>query len=361
MAFSSYRTKFQGTLANVPVAALRELDFTRTNIAERLEYINLKYKKVKDFYNTYIFTKEKNEESFVKLSKEDYQEYYKVNLNTTDELSSEINIFKYCEADANYLLNSLDVIKDKQQQYTILSEEEFKKILAKERSITSLTEDEENQGENKMEILAAKETNDYINMNHSITKKDLEDEKCGKVLREYNNFRDFLREEMYKCKDSNQNSNIPLYLIKRNLQSINDDMLLAKIQLKGIRNPAKRLGDIGSLPNIYAIDYSNPKHIKQILKFIKLGDLHPDNELSHIAFDMKVAIKNLKKQEKLNDTDLEVLEGYNAGEKIIIMAKELNISEGAIRQRLRKIFNYIANFYDKDYRNVDKMHICEKK
>ena len=76
-----------------------------------------------------------------------------------------------------------------------------------------------------MDILIAKETNDYINMSHTITKADLVDVECGSVLRDYERTRVYLKEEMRRCKV--KESNMSLYKIKSLLQAINDDMILA--------------------------------------------------------------------------------------------------------------------------------------
>lgn len=355
MAFSSYRTRFQGTLANVSIEELKELDFNKETLKERLEYINKKHERVKSFYDTYIYTADEEDDT---ATEDEKREYYKVNLNTTDELSSEINIFKYLEADGNYILNSLDIPRDKQQQYRILSEEDFKKLLAREKSLTVLEAQEQTE-DNTMDILASKETNDYTNMNHRITKRDLEDPRTAKVLRVYETAREHLKEEMVKCK--NKESQMSLYEIKKMLQTINDDMILSKIQLQGIRSPAKKLGDIGSCPNFGCVDYSNKKHIKQILRLVRFGELQPDSMLSHLAYDMQVALKALHKEGKLTDIDIEVADCYNAGMSNIEVAKELNVTEGAIRKRLEKIFKHISTYYKDDAETVEKIHIIKNK
>lgn len=341
MAFSSYRTRFQGTLANVPIEKLKELDFNKENYDERLKYINKKYEKVKPFYDAYIFT---SEEDNVTATEEEKSEYYKVNLNSTDELSSEINIFKYIEADGNYLLNSLDIPRDRQQKYRILSEEEFKRLLAKEKSLTILETQEKNNVD-VIDVLASKETNDYINMNHKITKKDLEDLRTANVLKSYEAAKNYLKKEMIKCK--NKEGKMSLYQIKKMLQAINDDMILSKIQLQGIRSPAKRLGDIGSKPDYDDIDYCNPEHVKQLLKNVRFGELQPDSMLSHLAFDMQVAVKKLYNKGKLDDIDIDIIECYNAGYTIKAISKEVNKDTKTIRQRLDKIFRRVSNFYKK--------------
>lgn len=344
MAFSSYRTKFQGNLGNIEVKQLGELDYKKVTLKERMKYIEEKYRNISPFYESYIFskTREEAEESFADLTEEDITEYYKVNLNTSDELSCEINIFKYCEKDASYLLNSKDLPKDKQEQYKFLSEEEFKQLLAKEQNV-SLAESEDGGA---MCILARKKTNDYTNMSHKITKKDLEDEYAGQVLRCYNAAKEHLKEEMRKIKDK-EGSYLELHKIRNLLKEINSDMILAKIQLKGIRSPAKKLGDIGASPDYDSIDYTDPRHVKCILKNVRFGEIQPDSMLSHLAYDIEVAIKELHNLGKLDDLDMEIIECFNAGYSNVAIGKELDRTENAIRQRLDKICRRIATFYKK--------------
>ena len=115
MAFSSHRKQFKGQLANISVSMLNELNYDIELLADRKGYIEEKYKRVKPFYDLFI----NGDESI---------EYYKVGLNKDDDLSAEINIFKTIERDGSYLLNSRDVPRDRNQEYTFLTEGEFKII-----------------------------------------------------------------------------------------------------------------------------------------------------------------------------------------------------------------------------------------
>lgn len=332
MAFTSHRARFKGNLAGVSIEEVREIDYTIDNFKDRLKYLNSKHEKIKGFFSEYIFT-EKGED-----------EYYKVNISSKDDLSSEINIFKYLEADASYLINSPDLERDRQQKYKILSEEEFKKVLAREKSLQAMQAQELDGDSEVMEVLAPKEANDYTNMNHKITKADLLDEECGAVLSCYDKARNYLKEEMEKCKNKS-GSTMSLYQIKKILQTINDDMILAKIQLKGIRSPAKKLGDIGSCPSYDDIDYTNPSHVKFIIKMVRFGELQPDSMLSHLAYDMEVAIKELFASGAINDTDMEVVECFNAGYTLQAIGDELGIKKQSVDERLKKVFKKISKYY----------------
>lgn len=335
MAFSSHRKQFKGTLANLPVEELGKLDYEREALAERKEYIKEKYKKVSEFYTIYI-------------GGDDEAEFYKVGLNKDDDLSADINIFQYIERDGSYLLNSKDLPRDKQHEYKLLSERDFEEILKREKNFTCLGVQagiEENNG--VMEILEPKKANDYTNMDHKITKKDLVDPRTMVVLGSYEKVREYLKEELRKIKNKEE-SPLTLYQVRRLLKGINDDMIKCKIDLKGIRSPAKRLGDESGKFYTEMINYNSEHHIKAILRTIRLNsELEPDSELSHIAYDMKVAINTLHKEGCFDELDLEIIDCYNSGYSNVATGKELGLSERMVRYRQNKIFKKICNFYKK--------------
>ena len=111
------------------------------------------------FFDEYFFTSEEEEDG------EKPRQYYKFDPNTTDELSEDINICKYIQSYGSYILNSKDLPRDKQIEYTILSEDEFKKQLLKEMA-TDFKSD-------ASIVLDTRPTNDYKNLDLKITKKDM--------------------------------------------------------------------------------------------------------------------------------------------------------------------------------------------
>ena len=334
MAFSSHRKMFKGTLANVPVDALKDLDYELETLAERKKFIDKKYLDVAKFHEIYVGGTET-------------EEYYKVGLNKDDDLSQDINIFKYIENDGSYLLNSRDIPRDRQQQYKILSEEEFKIIERMEKSMNELGIIKDSDAESEvMIIIDPKHGNDYTNLEHKLVKEDFEDFRTGQVLRDYDKLRTVLKSEMEKIKNK-QPSKYNLYQLKKLLRDVNDDMIRAKIQLRGIRNPAKKLGDESGKFDTELIDYGNPKVIDCILKNVKLGDLRPDSELSHIAYDIEQAIDYLTKENHLDSTDLEIIECYNNNYSKVNIAKEINRDEKVVRRRIKRICNKISLFLKK--------------
>lgn len=338
MAFASYRTVFKGDLAGIKVEQLKELDYKKSSLEERKEYINNKYKEVKDFYEAYIFCKEK-ENRTGNESQEEIQEFYKVNLNTGDELSSNINIFKYCERDASYLLNSSDLPRDKRTQYKFLTEEEFTYLIIKE-NMKDITDAE------CIHMQEIKPSAVYINMDTKIGPKDFLDEELMDILIAYENARIHLKNEMKKIKNG-QESYLNIYQIKNLLAAINVDMIDVKKVIKSVTRPSTKKGDESGDFNIDDIDYTNPKHIKAILTTISKRGISPSSDLSHLRFDMDYAIEVLHKENKLDKKDIQIIEGISYKIPMSVLGEELGISKQAVAKRISKITKKIAEFYRK--------------
>lgn len=320
MAFQSHRTRFKGNLAGIEQEKISELDYKKENIAERLDYINKKYSYVRNYHEEYT------------------SEYYKVNVNSDDNLSADINIFKAIERDGNYLLNSLDVPRDSQHKYNLLTQEEFDKKLKDEKKADLYSEE-------LIDVLKPSFKNDYTNMDLKISSKDLlEDSEMGEILRDYDAIKSHLKEEMQKIK-LKQGSYLNVAKVKMILGTINCDMLDVKRSYKGITRPSTKLGDIGSAPDYYSIKYTNPAHVKEIICKVRFGDIEPNSMLSHIAYDIEKAIKTLYQGGKLDDLDMEIVDCLNSGYSERRTADELNKGKTTIQQRINKICRRIALYY----------------
>lgn len=337
--FVSYRANFKGTLAGITVEELKGLDYNKEKLIDRMEEVLNKLDKVEPFFNEYFFHDEEDENS---------REYYKCSPNTTDELSEDINICKIIQSYGSYILNSKDLPREKQQEYSILTEEEFEKQLLKEMA-TDFKVD-------ASVVLDCRPKNDYTNLDHKITKKDLyphlqnnkygvreKDKELARVLNCYETFREYLREEMRKLK-AGEPTEMTLYKLKNLLGGLAGDVIDAKKMILGVKAPAKRLGDESPMNDYSTLDYSNPEHIKHILKFCKITKSpRPDDMMSHIGYDMHVAINKLVKGKKLDKIDLEIIECYNAGYVVRDIAKEIDRLPNVVTQRLDKICRRIAN------------------
>lgn len=350
--FVSYRANFRGTLAGITVDELKGLDYSKEKLIDRMEEVLNILDKVEPFFNEYFFTKEENEDrdngEFEHLkTKGDTREYYKFSPNTTDELSEDINICKIIQSYGSYILNSRDLPKERQQEYSILTEEEFEKQLLKEMS-TDFKVD-------ASMVLDCRPKNDYTNLDHKVTKKDLyphlqnnkygvreKDLELARVLNDYETFREYLREEMRKLK-SGEPTKMTLYKLKNLLGGLASDVIDAKKMILGIKAPAKRLGDESPMNDYSTLDYSNPEHIKAILKFCNITKSpRPDDMISHVGYDVFMAIETLKKQKQLDKIDLEIIECYNAGYTLEDIGKEVGMKKQSVDYRIKRICERIS-------------------
>lgn len=344
--FTSARARFNGKLAGIETAQLRGLDYEKETLKERTKEVESKIEEVKPFLDEYFFRKENdvndNGEFEHIRTESDEREYYKYSPNTTDELSEDINICKYIEQYASYLLNSKDLPREKQQEYTILSEEDFKKQLLKE--MTTGVGSEENV------VMDTRPSNDYNNLDLKITEKDLnprlqknkygireKDIELAKVLNDYETLREYIRKEMQKLKNG-EPTHLTLYQMKSLLASLMGDMHDSKKMILGVRCQAKRLGDESPYNDFSELEYWNEEHIKQCLRFCPITDTpRPDDMMSHIGYDLKNAIDLLKEQKKLDDVDLEIIECYNAKFTLEEIGREVNMKKQSVDYRIKKI------------------------
>lgn len=317
MAFQSHRTRFKGDLAGIEQEKIIELDYTKEKVKERMEYIKMKYSYVRKYHEKYT------------------SEYYKVNVNTNDNLSSDINIFKAIEKDANYLLNSLDLPREGEYKYNLLTQEEFDKKIKTENKADLY-------GEGLVDVLRPELKNDYVNMDLKIEAKDLrEATELGRILREYEVVRIHLKKEMNNIKDG-EGSYLKLYQIKNNLGSMKGDMLDCKKSYKGITRPSTKLGDESGKFYLEHIDYTNPDVVKAIITTIRFGEIQPDSILSHLAYDIEVVVKRLYEKGSIDSLDLEIIDCINSGMNNVRTAKEVNRDESTVRTRVNKICKKIA-------------------
>ena len=344
--WTSYRARFQGSLGGVSVDAFKGLDYDLVKLQDRIKLVNEKVKEIEPFTSEYFFQKEKDEydngEFEHLVGEDDVREYFNYSPNTTDELSMDINICKYIEQYGSYLLNSKDLPKEKQQEYTILNEDDFKKFLSKEMSSST--------GADATIVMDTRPTNDYTNLTLKITKKDLDtslqhnkygirekDLYLESVLNDYENLKNHLKAELRKIQ-LGETAKYDLMKIRSLLANINDDMLLCKTMILGIRSQAKRLGDETPTNDLSLLDYSNPQHIKAIMKNCKITTPRPDCMSSHIGYDLMVAVNKLRKRKKIDSLDIEIIECYNTGAySIRDIAEELKKGKSTIEQRLNKI------------------------
>lgn len=321
MAFTSHRTRFKGNLAGIEQERLSELDFTLTSLKDRQSFIDKKYEMYGAYYDEYI------------------DEYYKVGLNTTDDLSENINVFRTIERDADYLLNSCDLPRDRQQQYKFYTKAEFEALLKKEKRNQSMDSTAE-----VIDILEPNNGNYYLDTSIEIKNSDFKDEKIGEILTSYDNLRQVLKEEMRKIKNKEE-SRYDLGFVKRNLGSVKSDMIDSKRILKGILRPSTKTVSSKHEADYDWLDYKDPGHVKVLLSSIPFGEIRPDAPITHIAYDMEVALKQLHKEKLIDDTDHEIAMLLNSGETERSIAEIIGKGKTTVRQRVDKICKKIAWYY----------------
>lgn len=358
--WTSYRARFQGELEGIKISQLVGLDYNLECLKDRMDFIEGKLDEIMPFFNEYFFTKEEDKYDNCDFNDliQNERLYFNYSPNADDELSGDINICKFIEKYGNYILNSKDLPKERQQQYKILTEDRFKTILQREKVMSNLVYDDVDLQGLSMEqiILDTKPSNDYKNLDLRITSNDLDvnrqknkygirdkDKYLEEVLNSYMKLQEYLKVELQKIKDG-EDSNYKLYQIVGIMSEIKKDMLLAKRQILGIRNQAKRLGDETPYNDYSELDYSNPDHIKYMLKFCKMTNSpKPDNMTSHIGYDLRVAVNKLIEDKKIDDIDKEIIECYNSGKYTFEqISKEVNRDKKTIQQRIHKICKRIS-------------------
>lgn len=353
--WQSYRANFKGTLAGIKVEELQLKieDYCVLTFDARRKVIQEKIDKIDPFLSEYFYTKETDKRDngeFKHLVKpNDLILFFNYKPNKKEELSFDINICKYIESYASYLLNSKDLPRNEQCKYIILGEEEFKKHLDLECKYPV--------DNNLPIILDTRPKNKYINTKLTIEESDIdinlqnnpygirESEKyLSEVLKSYNSLKLILKEDMSKLKAREiTESGFSLLKIRKLLADINDDMLICKKKILSLRDHPTKLGDEKPIYDFSSIDYSNPKHIQFILKFCKMGYLRPDDPMSEMAYDLQVAINKLRTNMKLDSLDLEIIQCYNTGSySFNDIALELKRSKATIKQRIYKICKRIS-------------------
>lgn len=278
-------TFYKGILEGIEIKKLKELDYeTPRTLNERKEYLNDKYSTVRPFYEAFT------------------GEIYNPNITEKESLSHEINIFKYLERDGSYLLSSEDV---KREKHIAKSLEEYDLSLRMASGKYGVNFD--------VAINTSTNTSNthYINNETTITDADFKNKKYGNYLRSYKKTKDLLKKEMRKIKNR-EGSMYSLTQIMKMLNAINTDMELVKqyhteIVQYGVND--KKLGFIGEVSRYTnAIDYCNKEHISALLGNLNPHQrINPDNELSHIAYDLRCMLDNLRKSKTLSDEDIRLI------------------------------------------------------
>lgn len=297
---------FSGSLNNVNLADLylKSEDYKIHTLKERLALIE---RKMSDgFLENY------------------FDNYFKVKLNSGNNLSAENNVCRLIESYANYLLNSEEL---KQERKTTLeyrfyrNEKEFKLRTSKEVSM----EDDPNI----IHFLCSAKKNDYILEDYKITKFDLDrDDFLGSVLREYNKLIEILNGSVRE-KD------------KREIGRIKDDMILTKLAYTKPIDWGNHKSSF--FPNTYdCFDWKNPNHVKELLTVKR--DLNPECNLSHLVLSLDNYIKEMKKKKMFKLKQIKILDMYINGFNQSEISKEVGIKQPSVSKQINKLAEKISNY-----------------
>lgn len=193
-----------------------KIDYKKTSYEDRRECIDNILKK-DNFFEVYT------------------EECYKFELNQSDALSEDVDVFKTLESMANYLLNS-DEEKEKDRANKPVyifhkSRDKFQKKMNREKQNVSLMGGKVNVTDIHEIIHVQKKQvgNCRVSKDVKIKPSDLkEDSFCGNVLREYNALLEYVDERLAEKKSEKWRtySNIK--------SSVQQDMIDAKTMIKGI-------------------------------------------------------------------------------------------------------------------------------
>ena len=133
--------------------------------------------------------------------------------------------------------------------------------------------------------------------------------------------------------------------ISNNISDVKDYMLSCKLAYTNrvCISPDKNGVNMNILEYI---DYSNPKHIEAIL-YMQGSEISYESDMSIISYDITKAIRDLRLINKLDDKDLYIIDGIRHKVTQEMLAKELRMSQPAIKKRISKITNKIIDIFEK--------------
>lgn len=317
------RHYFNSEINNTNVNNFRNLDFKITSLKDRKEFVENMLNNDNDFFSIY------------------FDDFYKENATTNDELSEKNTVCKTLENLANYLLGSEEIREERKNSKTnyrfYVDETEFKLRTKRELPLTNLTHKSETTEleaiDNVIHFLKQNKENFKKEKIISIKSSDLnKDDYCSQVLNEYNVLHTFLSEELKnpnKMKGKRQK-------ITKMKKDVMDDMLYTKEHLNGIfgKNPRNLLVD-STCPNWDELDYTNVQHMKKLIYVI--SDFHPENELSYYLMDLDTLYKETKKRGILSEKEIQTYQMLRKGYKNVEIARKLNVYKNAITRAVNSL------------------------
>lgn len=331
---------YKGKLEGINIKELKQnkKDKEEKLLSERLEVLESKYKKVGKFYEAFT------------------SEVYNPNLKETDPLSHIINIFKYLEYDGTYLLTSEDVEMNKTTDKHIT-----KCNYEYDQFLTQKGTKHHNNFEIAMNLISEFDSKKYINTETVIDNKDFSNNEYGEYLKQYESVRKILTNELLAMQGRQNTTelninelnkyNHSLPQLKDLLSNYNQDMIIIKEAYTGLTkyslkedkqyyaNPSSKLD---------SIDYTNENHISAIIRTVDLfqEDLNPNDSISEIAYDIRLAISKLLRKGILSEDDLSLISLIQSSDlNFEEIANILAITRKTVYNRFNKIVKKICNYH----------------
>jgi len=322
---------FSGKINGMSLNDFRHFDYKKTSVNERLKYVENMLESSKDenglnFFENYICT------------------HYKSKLNSTDELSENNNVFKALENMANYILGSDEVREERKNSETkykfYIDESEFKIRTQKEQLFENVANNNDMSSENVIHFLLTSKNENYKTVSAvNVTSKDIhEDSYCGEVLREYNKLLTHVNKQI---KNPDEKYKGKRYLLTKAKRELLADMLLTKIQLKGIIKPKHVLKD-STVISWELFDWKNHSHVKELI-YVQCS-FHPENELSFYILDLDLLVKDMIKENKLTPSERKIYKMIRSGYKNNEIADILKVRRTYISNTVAVIVKKISKY-----------------
>lgn len=285
---------FKGDLGNKNLRDFMKMDISKTSLEERKQYLEE------------IIGDQSYFDEF-------FEKHFKVNLNSNEALSTEVNVCNVLEKMANYLLNSDEskqMDSDKKNVYVFhKGNERFKKRMDRESFSTVVNGTSMNivDNPNVVHVLQKKEKNFRIPKKQKITKKDLmRNDKCGEVLREYQKLLDTINKRLVEKRDK------MYFRYSVNKATVQQDMIDTKNMLLGVWGYETFVSE-SHIPDTEIFDFTDFNTVKYLLQM----------EKPNFSFDLEmwlVWIEFMETVKKANLTEIEA-------EIVIMLQNQWKIQE----------------------------------
>ena len=281
-------------------------------------------------------------------SKEAYTDEIDARFN---KLSEDVYLSRRIETYTNWLLKG-EMEKEEVYSYDTRTDKQYNDAEKTKRFIAKgegNTEEQKEAQENKLKTNGIQYKSNAITITPALIKEDSE---LGEILREYQQLRELLGQELQKIKNGQPTRKITIEkdgeligvslsfkMVREHLGEVNADMKLSITKLKGLE--CERPAPTKVYENkLEMIDYSNWMHIKKLLGHLWLKETSDNLDDVILVADLKRALDNIK----LNAIDKDILEMYNEGYTEEKIAKKLKINQSTVNRRIASISKRISEY-----------------